>query len=718
MVAGKGRLNPLTDRVTRDQTMGQVTNFKIYAEVEKVKVHDTQNNGTKGKIVPFDGDCYLSNANDSKSGIKNMEKNKGKQHESEPIAVNLNVRRKVLADIGNVKGRFSRLRQGKSSEFGKGKRERVPQSHRDAVDLGNTEASSSDKPSKGRERLELILAAEENQTLKTKPNNENIKATSDEPRTKFQGCNSVAATATSRKSVRMPLHLTRFQATHFINENIKATSDEPRTKFQGLLKQVSQVETGVTTKESSEKSEKFRGKHGFPGKLLSLSHSSQQLLAESYNREHDATNLFLLSVKPSSRRSILPKPSNLSSRPWGNRVSDGFVVMASGAQVKVDTGILSRKSVKPTVKTTIATLNTERNSKSNQNLATTKKLRSSPADLSKKKQEKVSSLSKDIPSVFSHEEPAPEKNVSGDNTSDIISRRKSDRRSSYTCSLISRPKLLKDSKVETLPNIYDDRNHLEVSDYVDDIYQYYWVMEAQNPLMKNYMEIQNEITPQMRGILINWLIEVHLKFELMEETLFLTVTLLDRYLSLECIKKNEMQLVGLTALLLASKYEDFWHPRVNDLIGISAESYSRDQMLKMEKTILRKLKFRLNEPTLYVFMLRFLKAAQLDMKFEHLAFYLIELCLVEYEALKYKPSMLCASAIYVAQCTMKITPPWTPLLAKHARYQESQIRDCAEMILKFQKAAKTTLLKVAYEKYTKQDFSRVANIKPLDRLPV
>ena len=58
------------------------------------------------------------------------------------------------------------------------------------------------------------------------------------------------------------------------------------------------------------------------------------------------------------------------------------------------------------------------------------------------------------------------------------------------------------------------------------------------------------------------MLQVHLKFDLMQETLYLMVTLLDQYLSLVIIKKNEMQLVGLTALLLASKYEDFWHPRV------------------------------------------------------------------------------------------------------------------------------------------------------------
>lgn len=127
---------------------------------------------------------------------------------------------------------------------------------------------------------------------------------------------------------------------------------------------------------------------------------------------------------------------------------------------------------------------------------------------------------------------------------------------------------------------------------------------------------------------------------------------------------------------------------------------------------------------------------------EHLAFYLIELCLVKYEALKFKSSLLCASAIYVAQCTLQKTPAWTPLLSNHARYEESQMRhvflrltlastsvlvkltvcfiaarDCAEMILEFHKAAKTAILKVAVEKYARLDYGGVANIKPLSRLP-
>ncbi|KAL1349604.1 hypothetical protein HN51_026117 [Arachis hypogaea] len=304
---------------------------------------------------------------------------------------------------------------------------------------------------------------------------------------------------------------------------------------------------------------------------------------------------------------------------------------------------------------------------------------------------------------------------------ELILMKKSRRKKSYTSSLMEGSKLLKQtcevSQQDNLPNIDNDCNHLEVPEYVDDIYQYYWVSEAQNPSLANYMCIQTEITPYMRGILINWLIEVHMKFDLMPETLYLTVTLLDQYLSMVKIEKTDMQLVGLTALLLASKYEDFWHPRVKDLISISAESYTRDQMLGMEKLILRKLKFRLNVPTPYVFLVRFLKAAQSDSKLEHMAFFLIDLCLVEYEAIAFKPSLLCASALYVARCTLQIEPPWTPLLQKHAHYDISQMRGCAEMILKLHKAASIGKLKVTYEKYSRKELRLVAAVRPLDSLP-
>ena len=76
----------------------------------------------------------------------------------------------------------------------------------------------------------------------------------------------------------------------------------------------------------------------------------------------------------------------------------------------------------------------------------------------------------------------------------------------------------------------------------------------------SYMSKQTDINAKMRAILIDWLVEVHLKFKLMPETLYLTINLIDRYLEKETIMRNKLQLVGVTAMFIASKYEEIYAP--------------------------------------------------------------------------------------------------------------------------------------------------------------
>ncbi|KAG2319828.1 hypothetical protein Bca52824_013041 [Brassica carinata] len=390
----------------------------------------------------------------------------------------------------------------------------------------------------------------------------------------------------------------------------------------------------------------------------------------------------------------LPQLSSARSYSWKTRTSVGSIPSDLNNQSKNSIRI-PRKSVKTTLKTS-------------QNRSPLKK-----PPVGRSKSGSVSSISstEEAASALSLQEQVETK-----------ARPKSKRRKSFTSLLVNGSKF--DGKndeaeqQEKLPSIDDESNQLDVAEYVDDIYQFYWTAEALNPALGYYLSTQTKVSPMTRGILINWLIEVHFKFHLMHETLYLTMNLLDRYLSQVPVQKNEMQLIGLTALLLASKYEDYWHPRIKDLISISAESYTRQQILGMERIMLKQLKFRLNEATPYVFMLRFLKAARSNKKLEQLAFYLIELCLVEYEALKFKSSLLCASAIYVARCTLRMTPVWTPLLNNHTHYNVSQMKDCSDMILRFHKAAKTGKLRVTYDKYMSPDRSNIALLKPLDKLPL
>lgn len=89
----------------------------------------------------------------------------------------------------------------------------------------------------------------------------------------------------------------------------------------------------------------------------------------------------------------------------------------------------------------------------------------------------------------------------------------------------------------------------------------------------------------------------------------MTTNLIDRYLSINSVSRKNLQLVGVTAMLLAAKYEEIWAPEVQDFVFISDNAYSRDQVLTMEKNMLNSLKFNLTVPTPYVFMVRLLKAA-------------------------------------------------------------------------------------------------------------
>ncbi|PRQ47239.1 putative cyclin [Rosa chinensis] len=77
----------------------------------------------------------------------------------------------------------------------------------------------------------------------------------------------------------------------------------------------------------------------------------------------------------------------------------------------------------------------------------------------------------------------------------------------------------------------DLKNPLAVVEYVEDLYTYYRKMEGFSCVPPDYLEQQFDINEKMRAILIDWLIEVHDKFELLDETLFLTVNLIDRFLS-------------------------------------------------------------------------------------------------------------------------------------------------------------------------------------------
>ncbi|KAJ0966747.1 hypothetical protein J5N97_023664 [Dioscorea zingiberensis] len=265
-----------------------------------------------------------------------------------------------------------------------------------------------------------------------------------------------------------------------------------------------------------------------------------------------------------------------------------------------------------------------------------------------------------------------------------------------------------------LPDIdaNDMKNPMAVADYVEEIYGFYKSSEALSCVCPNYMTNQFDINEKMRGILIDWLIEVHYKFELMDETLYLTVNIIDRFLARQAVVRKKLQLVGVTAMLLACKYEEVSVPVVEDLILISDRAYTRAEVLEMEKLIVNTLHFNMSVPTPYVFMRRFLKAAESDKKLELLSFFIIELSLVEYQMLQFRPSLLAAAAIYTAQCTLRGFRHWTRTSELHTSYSEEQLLECSRMMVEFHQKAGIGRLTGVHRKYSTFKFGCAAKSDP------
>ena len=187
-----------------------------------------------------------------------------------------------------------------------------------------------------------------------------------------------------------------------------------------------------------------------------------------------------------------------------------------------------------------------------------------------------------------------------------------------------------------------------VEEYLDDIFDHLKSTETDFLPKDNYMEtIQNDITERMRLILLDWLIDVHLKFKLLPETLFLTINILDRYLSKRDINRKYLQLLGICSLFIACKYEEIYWPEIKDFIYMTDNAYDRNQMINMENDILKALEFNIVIPSSFRFLEIYKQFLKFDDKFFFLCRYLIEVALIDYKLIKFKPSFIASSAVFI-----------------------------------------------------------------------
>jgi cyclin B len=197
----------------------------------------------------------------------------------------------------------------------------------------------------------------------------------------------------------------------------------------------------------------------------------------------------------------------------------------------------------------------------------------------------------------------------------------------------------------------------------------------------------------------------------MPETMFLTQNLIDRFLEKKIVVRSKLQLVGVTAMLIASKYEEIYAPEVRDFVYITDKAYTKEQILQMEAQMLNALDFRITVPTAYVFLNRFLKACgetEATAKINLMSSYLVERALQEYKTLAYTPSKLAAAGVNMAMRTVRGPAAWDAKMERFTGYKQSDLVDAIRDIQGMLEGQAVNNLKAVSRKYSLPKFSEVA----------
>jgi cyclin B len=230
-----------------------------------------------------------------------------------------------------------------------------------------------------------------------------------------------------------------------------------------------------------------------------------------------------------------------------------------------------------------------------------------------------------------------------------------------------------------------------------------------------YMSRQNEINDKMRSILVDWLIDVHFKFGFTDETLFMTISIIDRYLSICQITRTNFQLLGITALMIACKHEEIDLPKIDDFIYITDNAYVKDEVVKMEEDVLSKLNFSF----LYPSPIKFFEYLSLHFKFEKkhhmMGKYLMESFLLDVKNAKYKPSIISCACAYIVMKFFKM-PNYHDSYNKKfyvldetvEKYSEHNIKECAKDICLLVDNINKTNYQACSKKYSKPEQEKVS----------
>ncbi|CAD6499667.1 BgTH12-03775 [Blumeria graminis f. sp. triticale] len=239
--------------------------------------------------------------------------------------------------------------------------------------------------------------------------------------------------------------------------------------------------------------------------------------------------------------------------------------------------------------------------------------------------------------------------------------------------------------------------------YMDDIMKHMYEMELLTLPDVASIDIQQEIQWFMRPYLIDFLVEAHAAFQLLPETLFLAINLLDRYCSRRVVYKRHYQLVGCASLLIAAKYGDRKDrvPLIRELKSMCCNLYDEDMFSQMEWHVLNTLEWMIGHPTVDSFLQIAVQDGNNKEEIavvEHMSSYICEIATYHKEFVSKKPSVMAAAALTLARGILGRSSTW-----------EVQCPDVRLTLLELSRKVDCPS-QVLYRKYASPQSSRVALI--------
>ncbi|KAF9556287.1 A/B/D/E cyclin [Agrocybe pediades] len=221
-----------------------------------------------------------------------------------------------------------------------------------------------------------------------------------------------------------------------------------------------------------------------------------------------------------------------------------------------------------------------------------------------------------------------------------------------------------------------------VSEYVKEVCVYLKEIELATMPDPDYMKMQTEVTWEHRGVLIDWILQVHAKFNLLSESLFLCINILDRFLGMRPISLKKLQLVGLASFFIATKYEETYAPSVKEVAYLAENLFTVDEILKAERYILKTINWDLRAPGPMGWLRRGSKADNCELHARTIAKYLLEIAYIERRLLHVVPSKAAAASLWLARLTLG-RDEWTPTLEHYTTYSEKEILPIASIMLEY-----------------------------------